>query len=159
MNIRRISIGLALRCVWPGRHWRSSRNKAPSPELADLEGNVLVSQGDAMVAGTTANQRVPVGTRVVTTSGAKVTISYDVGCDVRLKENERFTVSIGPLRRVAGGGRAARTGGRRDRRWWSGRRCSGRFRGGGGRPLFWVLSVEWPARTMVFKENNNVSPN
>jgi hypothetical protein len=63
--------------------------------LKDLEGNVLVSQGDAMVTGT-LDQRLPAGTRVVTTAGAKVTISYDVGCDVRLKENERFTVNVGP---------------------------------------------------------------
>jgi hypothetical protein len=64
-------------------------------KLKDAEGNVLVSQGDAMVAGAN-DQRLAVGTRVVTTGGAKVTISYDVGCDVRLKENERFTVTLGP---------------------------------------------------------------
>jgi len=64
-------------------------------KLRDAEGNVLVSQGDAMIAGAN-DQRLAVGTRVVTTSGAKVTISYDVGCDVRLKENERFTVTVGP---------------------------------------------------------------
>jgi len=64
-------------------------------KLKDAEGNVLVSQGDAMVAGGN-DQRLAVGTRVVTTWGAKVTISYDIGCDVRLKENERFTVTMGP---------------------------------------------------------------
>ena len=64
-------------------------------KLKDAEGNVLVSQGDAMIAGAN-DQRLAVGTRVVTTGGATVTISYDVGCDVRLKENERFTVTVGP---------------------------------------------------------------
>ena len=63
-------------------------------KLADLTGNVLVSQGDAMVAGNN-DQRLAPGTRVVTTAGAAVTINYDVGCDVRLKENERFTVRLG----------------------------------------------------------------
>ena len=64
-------------------------------KLGDLTGNVLVSQGDAMVAGTN-NQRLPLGTRVVTTAGSQVTINYDAGCDVTLKENQRFTVTAGP---------------------------------------------------------------
>lgn len=64
-------------------------------KLADIQGNVLVSQGDAMVAGV-ANQRLPVGARVVTTAGARVTINYDAGCDIRLNENQRFTVRVGP---------------------------------------------------------------
>ena len=64
-------------------------------KLADLQGNVLISQGDAMVAASN-NQRLPVGTRVVTTAGARVTINYDAGCDVRLTENQRFTVRVGP---------------------------------------------------------------
>ena len=62
--------------------------------LTDVEGNVLVSQGDAMVAATN-NQRVPVGARVLTTTGAKVVVNYDVGCDVRLDQNQRFTVRTG----------------------------------------------------------------
>lgn len=62
--------------------------------LVGVEGNVLVSQGDAMVAATN-NQRVPVGARILTTSGAKVVVNYDVGCDVNLGQNERFTVRVG----------------------------------------------------------------
>jgi hypothetical protein len=63
-------------------------------KLKDLTGTVLVSRGDAMIAGT-SEQRLPLGTRVVTTAGATVTIDYDRGCDVRLKENQRFTVRDG----------------------------------------------------------------
>jgi hypothetical protein len=63
--------------------------------LRDADGNILVSQGDAMVAGGN-DLRLAVGTRVVTTNKATVTISYDAGCDIRLKENERFTVAVGP---------------------------------------------------------------
>jgi hypothetical protein len=62
--------------------------------LTNLQGGVLVSQDDAMVAATN-NQRVPVGTRVLTPGGASVVINYDAGCDVTLKENERFTVAGG----------------------------------------------------------------
>jgi hypothetical protein len=92
-------------------------------KLKDLEGNVLVSQGDAMVAGAN-DQRLAVGQRVTTTTGATVTIRYDVGCDIRLKENERFTVavapcavllgqleSLGPAAGAIGGGTAGTTAG------------------------------------------------
>ena len=57
-------------------------------------GTVLVSRGDALVAGV-KDQRVPLGTRVVTTAGATVTIDYDRGCDVKMSENQRFTVREG----------------------------------------------------------------
>jgi hypothetical protein len=70
-------------------------------KLKDADGNVLVSQGDALVAGTN-DQRLAVGQRVTTTTGATVTVSYDVGCDIRLKENERFTVTTGPCAVLAG---------------------------------------------------------
>jgi len=62
--------------------------------LSNLEGNVMVSQGDGMVAAV-RDQRVAPGTRVVTMAGGKVVVNYDVGCDVSLKENQRFTVRTG----------------------------------------------------------------
>ena len=87
-------------------------------KLKDMQGNVLVSQGDAMTAGA-HDQRLAVGTRVVTTAGAKVTISYDIGCDITLNANERFTVragecgalmkevvALGPAEGAIGGGAA-----------------------------------------------------
>ena len=55
----------------------------PSPAgLTNVEGNVLVSQGTAMVAAA-PGQRVAVGQRVVTTAGARATVRYDTGCEVR----------------------------------------------------------------------------
>ena len=77
--------------------WPAAAQPAQSgvAALKDMEGTVLVNQGDAMVAAT-PDQRLPVGARVVTTAGAKVTINYDAGCDVRLNENQRFTVRVGP---------------------------------------------------------------
>ena len=62
--------------------------------LTNVEGNVLASQGDAMVAAT-SGQRVAAGTRVLTMAGGKVAITYDNGCDITLKENQRFTVRTG----------------------------------------------------------------
>jgi hypothetical protein len=85
--------------------------------LVDVQGNVLVTQEDAMVAGVN-DQKLPAGARVLTTAGAKVTISYDKGCDVRLEQNRRFEVrelgecaaliasveSLGPASGAIGGG-------------------------------------------------------
>jgi hypothetical protein len=122
MNIRGISMGLAVAAAL-GAGSALAQQQDPVAKLADIEGNVLVSQGDAMVAGSNG-QRVAVGTRVVSTAGAKVTINYDFGCDVRLKENERFTVNlgacaallaqvvpVGPAAGAIGGGTIAAAGG------------------------------------------------
>ena len=121
MNIRRISMGLAVAAAL-GAGPALAQQQGTVAKLSDIEGNVLVSQGDAMVAGTNG-QRLPVGARVVSTAGAKVTIDYDFGCDVRLKENERFTVAmgacaalvaavqpVGPAAGAIGGGTAAASG-------------------------------------------------
>lgn len=121
MNIRRISMGLAVAAAL-GAGPALAQQQGAVAKLSDIEGNVLVSQGDAMVAGTNG-QRLPVGARVVSTAGAKVTINYDSGCDVRLKENERFTVAagacaallasvqpVGPAAGAIGGGTAAAGG-------------------------------------------------
>lgn len=62
--------------------------------LRNVEGGVLVSQGDAMTAAGN-DQRIAVGTRVVTTAGGKAVIRYDNGCEITLKENQRFTVREG----------------------------------------------------------------
>lgn len=82
--------------------------------LRNVEGGVLVSRGDAMAAAA-SDQRVAVGARVVTTAGGKVVVRYDNGCEVSIKENQRFTVregecaaliaevvSVGPQPAVAG---------------------------------------------------------
>lgn len=96
MNLRRIRTSLTLLglAATLGASVASAQQPAAVARLTNMEGQVLVSQGDAMVAAT-ANQRVTVGTRVLTTAGAKVVVNYDVGCDVALKSNERFTVRMG----------------------------------------------------------------
>jgi hypothetical protein len=96
MNLRAIRTSLALLglAVTLGAPVASAQQPAAVARLTNMEGQVLVSQGDAMVAAT-ANQRVTVGTRVLTMAGAKVVVNYDVGCDISLKENQRFTVRAG----------------------------------------------------------------
>lgn len=59
--------------------------------LKNPTGTVLVTQRNAVVAAA-KDQRLPPGTRVTTTAGAEVTVAYDNGCDVKLNENQRFTV-------------------------------------------------------------------
>jgi hypothetical protein len=59
--------------------------------ITGVQGNVLVSQADGMAAATNG-QQLPPGARIITTAGAKVTISYERGCLVDLGENRRYIV-------------------------------------------------------------------
>ena len=93
MNARALVSSVVAGALWSG----IALGQQPAPEertVARLKaptGTVLVSQRDAVVAGT-KDQRLPVGTRVTTTAGAEVVVAYDNGCDVKLNENQRFTV-------------------------------------------------------------------
>ena len=93
MNARHIVTILAVAAAL-GAGSAPAQRPATVAKLANVQGNVLVSQADAMVAGS-EGQRLALGTRVVTTAGARVTISYDIGCNVPIKENERSTVRLG----------------------------------------------------------------
>lgn len=72
----------------------AAQQAATIARLSGLEGGVMVSQADSMVAAGN-DQRVAAGTRVVTLAGGKVMIKYDTGCEVELKQNQRFTVRNG----------------------------------------------------------------
>jgi hypothetical protein len=61
--------------------------------LKDVKGNVLVSQQAGLAAGSEA-WRLTEHTRVITTAGAEVIVVYDNGCEVRLRENQRFEVVV-----------------------------------------------------------------
>jgi hypothetical protein len=101
MRIRAISgiVGLAV-VLASGAAFAQQPGPGTVARLTNLEGSVLVSQGDALVPATN-NMRVPVGTRVVTMAGGGVVIDYDVGCDIKLKENEGFTVRTGTCAALA----------------------------------------------------------
>ena len=70
---------------------QSSNNSCDGAVLRDVVGNVLVSTNDGMRAGIDM-QNVGNKTRVTTTGRSSVTISFNCGCDVKLKENERIDV-------------------------------------------------------------------
>lgn len=63
----------------------------PIARLTGVQGNVLVSQADALAAAVNEQKLTP-GVRVITTAGARATIAYDRGCLVNLGENRRYTV-------------------------------------------------------------------
>lgn len=60
-------------------------------QLKAVHGNVLVS-GESGLASGDEGMRLTKGTRVITTAHADVIVAYDNGCEVRLKENQRFEV-------------------------------------------------------------------
>ena len=94
MKVRNLVTALAMAAaLGPGS--APAQQPGTVAKLSKLSGNVLVSQADAMVAGV-EGQRLWVGTRVVTTAGARVTIDYDIGCGIPLKENQRSTLKVGP---------------------------------------------------------------
>ena len=63
-------------------------------QLKEVHGNVLVSKESGLASGDEA-LRLTKGTRVITTSRSDVIVVYDNGCEVRLKENQRFEVEDG----------------------------------------------------------------
>ena len=63
-------------------------------QLRDVHGNVLVSRESGLASGDEA-LRLTKGMRVITTARSEVVVVYDNGCEVRLKENQRFEVETG----------------------------------------------------------------
>ena len=59
--------------------------------LKNVVGNVLVSRESGLSAGGQA-ERLVNGTRIITTANSEAVIEFDNGCEVRMKENERFDV-------------------------------------------------------------------
>ena len=59
--------------------------------LKNLTGNVLVSRESGLTEAV-ESMRLARGTRVITTTNSQVTVVYDNGCEVTLKENQRFEV-------------------------------------------------------------------
>ena len=70
---------------------QTTNNSCDGAVLQDVVGNVLVSTKDGIGTGV-EKQSVANKTRVTTTARASVTISFNCGCDVKLKENERIDV-------------------------------------------------------------------
>lgn len=63
----------------------------PVAHLKQLTGNVLVSRESGLAAAAEALPLIK-GTRVITTANSEVIVVYDNGCEVKLKQNQRFEV-------------------------------------------------------------------
>jgi hypothetical protein len=72
-------------------HAQQAASTRAIARLSGVQGNVLVSQADGMAAAING-QQLPPGARIITTAGAKVTITYERGCLVDLTENQRYIV-------------------------------------------------------------------
>ena len=62
-------------------------------QLKGVKGNVLLSRQTGLAAGGEST-RITEHTRVITTANSEVVVVYDNGCEVRLKENQRFEVEL-----------------------------------------------------------------
>lgn len=60
-------------------------------KLKDVQGLVTVSSGDQLTSAVSGAALI-VNNRIITTSSGAVTLVYDNGCDIKLKENQSFTV-------------------------------------------------------------------
>lgn len=98
MAVRRV-VNAALAAAWvatlvpidAGAQQQQQRGVA---RLKSVTGNVLVSREAGLATGVQA-ERLADGTRVITTANSEAVIEFDNGCEVRLKENERFDVESG----------------------------------------------------------------
>jgi len=89
MNMKTIAISAALAAALAAP--LASAQGGGVARLKDVKGNVLVSQQAGLASAGEAS-RLPEHTRVITTAGAEVILVYDNGCEVRLRENQRFEV-------------------------------------------------------------------
>jgi len=108
-------LGLVTACASLPSSAQTKPPAAPQAAVARLKqvtGNVLVSREAGMAAGN-QEQRLVNGTRIITTANSEAIVLFDNGCEVRVRENERFDVdsdkpcallvaqALGPLPPVA----------------------------------------------------------
>lgn len=91
---RPIAICVALACLFAVDWVAAQAPREGIARLKDMKGNVLVSGESGLAAGAEAT-RLGEHTRVITTANSEVVVLYDNGCEVRLKENQRFEVEDG----------------------------------------------------------------
>ena len=95
MNMTRpIAICIALGALAASGWADAQSSREGIARLKDVKGNVLLSRESGLSAGAEA-MRLTEHTRVITTANSEVIVVYDNGCEVRLKENQRFEVEDG----------------------------------------------------------------
>jgi len=90
-----VRAGLAIALLAVAAQWDAGAQPPPEQRsvarLKSVNGNVLVSRESGLATGAQA-ERLVNGTRIITTANSEAVIEFDNGCEVRLKENERFEV-------------------------------------------------------------------
>jgi hypothetical protein len=86
--LRCCALGAMIGLLAPSQAQEPPRTVA---QLKEVHGNVLVSRESGLASGDEGVRLSP-GTRVITTAHADAIVAYDNGCEVRLKENQRFEV-------------------------------------------------------------------
>lgn len=92
-GVREALAALLLACAVAPSGAQQQEQRAVA-RLKSVQGNVLVSREAGLAAGAQA-ERLVEGTRVITTANSEAVIEFDDGCEVRLKENERYDVDSG----------------------------------------------------------------
>jgi hypothetical protein len=91
---RSIAICIALASLVAAERVAAQDAREGIARLKDMKGNVLLSRESGLSAGAEAT-RLAEHTRVITTANSEVIVVYDNGCEVRLKESQRFEVEDG----------------------------------------------------------------
>src|SRR5258707_11187597 len=86
------SVGTVLAALFLTPHLHAQPANGGVAHLKQVRGNVLVTQQSGLAA---ADETVPLtkGMRVITTSNSEVIVVYENGCEVKLKQNQRFEVA------------------------------------------------------------------
>jgi hypothetical protein len=89
--IRGIQAAFAAILLAPCVYAQTAGGGSAVAHLKQVTGNVLVSRESGLAA---ADDAVPLtkGMRVITTANSEATVVYDNGCEVKLKQNQRFEV-------------------------------------------------------------------
>jgi hypothetical protein len=97
LGAMRLGLAVALLAVATSP-WDAGAQPRPEPRdvarLKSVNGNVLVSREAGLAAGAQA-ERLVNGSRVITTANSDAIVEFDDGCEVHLKENERYEVDSG----------------------------------------------------------------
>ena len=89
--MKRLRLAMLVTAVLAGAAAAAQQPREGIAQLKGVKGNVLMSRQAGLAAGG-ESARVMEHTRIITTANSEVVVVYDNGCEVRLKENQRFEV-------------------------------------------------------------------
>ena len=89
--MKKLPLALLVSTVLAGGSAAAQQPREGIAQLKGVKGNVLLSRQAGLAAGGEST-RITEHTRIITTANSEVIVVYDNGCEVRLKENQRFEV-------------------------------------------------------------------